>query len=202
MVGASSRSTFAVLIVHMLVLMFAQVNVIFTSAAEVKTNDELDSYFFACSGGNLDKFIEMVDDDPTLVHRTTKDGEHCLHLCALEGNAEMAKILLEKGADPNIRSAWDQGLRMHPLSWSTFYGRYEIIDLLLKHGANVNADFDLSRKEGDKPAAVGTVLDVVEQILLNSDPDDEDKKRFVETRNILVKAGALRYASLEQEQEL
>jgi len=69
--------------------------------------------------------------------------------------------------------------------------------LLLKYGANVNADFDLDGK-GQR----GTVLDVAEQILLGSADDvdsREDKERFVKTRNILVKNGAVRYASLEPE---
>jgi hypothetical protein len=45
-------------------------------------------------------------------------------------------------------------------------------------------------------------LDVAEQILLGSADDDdsrEDKERFVKTRNVLVKNGAVRYASLEPE---
>ena len=65
--------------------------------------------------------------------------------------------------------------------------------MLLKYGANVNADFDLDAK-GQK----GTVLDAAEQILLGAD-DREDRERFVKTRNVLVKNGAVRYASLEPE---
>ena len=56
---------------------------------------------------------------------------------------------------------------MHPLSWSTFYGQFEIIELLLKHGADVGADFDPGGGE------TATVLDVVEKILLGS----EDTRR-------------------------
>jgi len=84
---------------------------------------------------------------------------------------------------------------MHPLSWNTFYGRADIIELLLKHGADVNADFDMGG--GDEAEKV-TVLDVVEQILINSQ-EGEDKERFIKARNVLVKNGAMRYASLEPE---
>ncbi|KAL7551387.1 hypothetical protein ACHAWF_018151 [Thalassiosira exigua] len=167
------------------------------SASDAKQDEENSEYFFACSGGDLAAVTEKMDADPSLVHKTTKDGEHCLHLVAISGNSEIAKLLLDKGADPDIRSKWEKGLRMHPLSWSTFYGRYEIIELLLKHGADVNADFDFGGKENGEPAK-GTVLDVVEQILLGSE-DTENKERFIKTRNILVKNGALRYTSIEPE---
>mmetsp|Transcript_8684 Transcript_8684/g.15107 ORF Transcript_8684/g.15107 Transcript_8684/m.15107 type:complete len:196 (-) Transcript_8684:656-1243(-) len=158
---------------------------------------ENSEYFFACSGGELATVEYHLESDPSLVHKTTKDGEHCLHLSALSGNAEIVKLLLEKGADPDIRSTWEQGLRMHPLSWSTFYGRHEVIELLLEYGADVNADFDLGKKENGV-AQKATVLDVVEQILIGTE-NDEEKERFIRTRNVLVKNGAKRYASLEPE---
>ncbi|KAL7523736.1 hypothetical protein ACHAXR_000308 [Thalassiosira sp. AJA248-18] len=164
------------------------------SVAISATNPEQENseYFFACSGGELATTKTLLEKDPSLVHATTQDGEHCLHLSAIGGNAEIVRLLLDKGADPDIRSKWGKGMRMHPLSWNTFYGRYEIIELLLKHGADVNADFDISKTEK------GTVLDVVEQILLG-EQDAEEKARFIKTRNILVKNGAIRFASLEPE---
>mmetsp|Transcript_55877 Transcript_55877/g.118832 ORF Transcript_55877/g.118832 Transcript_55877/m.118832 type:complete len:198 (-) Transcript_55877:456-1049(-) len=183
---ASFCTKFALSLLRIMVL----VSVAFAVTLPDEANSE---YFFACSGGEIDKIKTLVEVDPSLVHATTRDGEHCLHLSALSGNVEVAKLLLEKGADPDIRSEWESGLRMHPLSWNTFYGRSEIIELLLKHGADVNADFD-SAQGGNKL----TVLDVVEQILMSSENDD-DKKRFIETRNILVKNGAMRFASLEPE---
>lgn len=161
--------------------------------------EENSEYFFACSGGEFSTVKTLLEKDPSLVHTTTKDGEHCLHLSALSGNAEIVALLLDHKADPDVRSNWEKGLRMHPLSWSTFYGRHEIIELLLKHGADVNADFDLGKDENGDPEK-GTVLDVIEQILLGMDTEDqEEKERFAKTRNILVKHGAMRYASLEPE---
>ncbi|KAL3771549.1 hypothetical protein ACHAWU_003724 [Discostella pseudostelligera] len=159
--------------------------------------EENSDYFFACSGADFSMFKTLVEKDPSLVHKTTTSGEHCLHLCALEGATDIAQFLLDAGADPNIRSTWAQGLRMHPLSWSTFYGRHEIIELLLKHGADVNADFDLGKQDAGG-AKKGTVLDVIEQILIGI-KDEGEKDRFLKTRNVLVKYGAARYAPVEQE---
>ena len=163
------------------------------AAGSSDAEEENSKYFFACSGGEFATAKMLLEKDPSLAHATTKNGEHCLHLVALSGSAEIAKLVLDAGADPDVRSTWDSGLRMHPLSWNTFYGRHDVIELLLKYGANVNADFDLDAK-GQK----GTVLDAAEQILLGAD-DREDRERFVKTRNVLVKNGAVRYASLEPE---
>jgi len=87
---------------------------------------------------------------------------------------------------------------MHPLSWSTYYGRYELITLLLESGADVNADFDIGKTESGA-AEAATVLDVVEQILMTLDDEGDEKERFLQTRNVLVKAGAKRHASIEPE---
>ena len=84
---------------------------------------------------------------------------------------------------------------MHPLSWNTYYGRYKIIELLLKYGADVNADFDLGIAGGET-GVEATVLDVVEKILLGMEEDDDSKERFAHTRNILVKNGAKRFVSI------
>ena len=46
---------------------------------------------------------------------------------------------------------------MHPLSWNTFYGRHDIIELLLQYGADIEADFDLGGSAGELTKV--TVLD-------------------------------------------
>ncbi|KAL9183125.1 hypothetical protein ACHAXT_004912 [Thalassiosira profunda] len=107
-----------------------------------------------------------------------------------------SQVAVGKGSQPDIRSTWEQGLRMHPLSWNAFYGRYDNIELLLKHGADVNADFDIGKAESGE-AKPGTALEAVEQILLSLD-DEEEKDRFMQTRNVLVKNGAMRYAGPEE----
>ena len=185
----------------MMVMMIIGANAAAAVEDETDTTNDNSEFFHTCSGGDYDKFKSFLDADPTLVHATTKDGEHCLHLCAISGNADIVKTLLERGADPNIRSTFKDGLRMHPLSWHTFYGRYDIIELLLEHGADIEADFDLGGSVKDEQTGEltkVTVLDVVEKILI-SEVDDEQRMRFAMTRNVLMKYGALRYAHIEPE---
>ena len=192
-----ATTTLYAYIVLMTILGGANVGVSATDAEEYDNSE----FFHTCSGGDYDKFKSFLDADPTLVHATTPDGEHCLHLCAISGNVDIVKTLLEKGADPNIRSTFKDGLRMHPLSWSTFYGRYDIIELLLQHGADIEADFDLGgsvKDESTGELTKVTVLDVVEKILM-SQVDDEQRMRFAKTRNVLMKYDAVRYAHVNPE---
>ena len=184
------------IIIIILLLLLVSVVLGDTSSSPDGENSE---YFFACSGGEFETVKALIEKDPTLANKITSDGEHCLHLCALSGNADIVKLLLDVGADPDIRSNWEQGLRMHPLAWSTFYGRHDIIELLLEAGADVNADFDLGTSDESGNVQKATVLDVVEQILLNGLDGSEDKERFIKTRNVLVKNGAMRYVSIEPE---
>lgn len=129
------------------------------------------------------------------------DGEHCLHLAVPGGNVEIVKMLLEKGADPDVRATHADALRMHPLSWATYYGRPEILELLLENGADPNADFDLGgtkfEKDEDK---IVTALDVAEKLILDTSADDERKAEFVEARNVLVKNGAMRWSSVKDDE--
>ena len=117
----------------------------------------------------------------------------------LSGNAEIVKLLLEQGADPDIRATHSDGLRMHPVSWATYYGRPEILALLLENGADPNADFDLGGKFESDDEKIVTALDVVEKIILDMSADDERKGEFVEARNVLVKNGAMRWSSVKDD---
>lgn len=193
MITAADLLTIAIL------LLAAITNGIVAASDENPSNSEEENtnYFLACSSEDIPLALStataLLLEDESLVHSTTRDGEHCLHLSALSGNVELVKLLLEKGADPNIRSTYESGLRMHPLSWSVYYGRADIIELLLKHGADVNADFDVKR--GPETVEPLTALDVVEEILMQMDDDGDNKNRFIDTRNILVKYGGKRYVS-------
>lgn len=60
------------------------------------------------------------------------------------GHCEIAKLLIEKGADINKPSKSDGKA---PLHWAVFYGRDDIVDLLVKQGAGIN----IKDKKGKTP---------------------------------------------------
>lgn len=64
-------------------------------------------------------------------------GASALHLAVLKDNGEIVKLLLENGADIEIK-AKDE-FKSPPLTWAAFWGLYETVKLLLEEGADVNA---------------------------------------------------------------
>lgn len=54
-----------------------------------------------------------------------------LHVCMEHGRRECAQILLEAGADPNIR---DETHDATALGWAQFFGRHELAELVRQHG--------------------------------------------------------------------
>mmetsp|Transcript_19572 Transcript_19572/g.26871 ORF Transcript_19572/g.26871 Transcript_19572/m.26871 type:complete len:224 (-) Transcript_19572:153-824(-) len=164
--------------------------------AELKLSEELEKKFFgACSGGNAEVIAKEIEKNPEIANAHTTDGESCLHLVSISGSVEVAKILLEAGADPNYRTTWEKGLRMHPLSWNVYGGHYEIVRLLLDGGARVNDDFDLSPTSDEKV----TVMDISGQLLQNMkiDPNDADD-RFALTHRLLLKKGGKKFVDLQR----
>ena len=107
------------------------------------------------------------------VNARTDNGESCLHLTGIYGHSQVTWLLLQKGADPHIRSTNEAGLRMHPLSWNVYGGHVENIELLLKYGADVNLDFD---GMNGNPVVAVTALDVKLQLQQNKKGDDRFTK--------------------------
>lgn len=139
-------------------------------------------FFFACSGGKLADVKSYLMEHPSWVNARTDNGEACLHLTGIHGHSDVTEYLLVNGADPNIRSTYEQGLRMHPLSWNIYGGHLANVNLLLQHGADPNLDFDGM----GVPTEAVTSLDVVLQLIQNEDGDS----RFVQLEKVLRESGA------------
>lgn len=150
-------------------------------------------FFFACSGGKVDEVKAFLKEHPDWSNACTPEGESCLHLAAIPGSAEVTKLLLESGADPNARTTFDGGLRMHPLSWNVYGGHFENVKLLLENGAEVNADVD----SGD-----GSIITVLDANLKFLDPSGEPTPYTVRSEKIqklLLKHGAKTFADLQKD---
>ena len=81
-------------------------------------------------------------------------GETALHICAKKGDLDGAKKLLDQGINPNVTDFAGNISIAHmkseeltdnlilgwtPLHEATNHGHYHLAQLLVKHGANVNA---------------------------------------------------------------
>jgi len=63
------------------------------------------------------------------------DGWGALHFCAWLNHTEMAQFLISKGANVDLQNMWEQA----PLHVATCRGKTDMVELLLKAGADVNS---------------------------------------------------------------
>lgn len=103
----------------------------------------------AASIGDLERVKELLDQDPSLANRVSEYVTYYigsgapLKNAAARGHIEIVKLLLERGADPNLP---EEGIAPHghALYSAAANGHYEIAKLLLEHGAYPNPEVESS----------------------------------------------------------
>ncbi|CAB9523003.1 Ankyrin repeat [Seminavis robusta] len=162
-----------------------------TAAAEDVPEQD---FFLSCSMGKMDELNTYLEAHPDWVHARTADGEYCLHLAGIYGKSAVTTMLLKLGADPNVRTSYDKGLRMHPLSWNVYGNHLENARLLLAAGADPNMDFDFEHGGEKRKVTVMDLLYVLNENNKHGDYDD--------LRDLLLKYGAKTLKELERGDEL
>src|SRR5437868_15050908 len=59
----------------------------------------------AAKSGNAARVAELLAEDPSLLHARDTDGSTPLHCAAWKGHAEVARVLLEHGADLSLENS-------------------------------------------------------------------------------------------------
>ena len=88
--------------------------------------------------GNAARVRELLDRDPTLVSRLAEDGSGPpLVQAAGRGHLELVQLLLDRGADPNLR---EEGVAPYgrALYAAVYHKHFDVAKLLLAAGANPN----------------------------------------------------------------
>ena len=90
----------------------------------------------AASIGDLDTVKSHIDNKPGLVNSYAPDGFTPLGLSCFFGHITVAKYLIEKGA--NTSQSSNNPLKVAPIRSACTISNYEIAELLVLNGADVN----------------------------------------------------------------
>ncbi len=99
--------------------------------------------------GELNRVRELLDQDPSLANRNSDYNSYYLGCgsplknAAAKGHFEIVKLLLERGADPNLP---EEGIapQGHALYSAVYNGHFEIAKFLLEKGAYPNVEVESS----------------------------------------------------------
>jgi uncharacterized protein len=93
--------------------------------------------FEAASIGDGNTLLHLIEKDPDQTNAYSVDGFTPLGLASFFGHTELVKILIDNGAKPNI--AANNQFKVTPLHSACSISNYDIAEILIKNGADVNA---------------------------------------------------------------
>lgn len=110
--------------------------------------------------------LDLLLEAGARVDVPSRDGRAALHFAAFLGHFDVAKRLVDAGANVNQPAALTNGagLGHTPLLIASFQGHYKIVQMLLKHDANI----EIGARDGATPliaAASGGHMKIVKALL-------------------------------------
>lgn len=95
------------------------------------------SFAEACALGDLDRVGSLLKDDPSLLQSRTTDGYPAFALAIFFGQPDVARHLIEQGADVNAQAQNAQGV--FPVHAAAAANDTRTMKMLLDRGADPNA---------------------------------------------------------------
>jgi ankyrin repeat protein len=104
-----------------------------------------DAIHDACRKGDTEAAMKLVNANPAAAKaREASTGYTPLHIAAIEGNAQLAQFLINKGVEINATADAISWKRVTPLHVAINNKREAVALLLLARGADVNASEDVA----------------------------------------------------------
>lgn len=94
--------------------------------------DETTDFLEAAARGDAATVSALVDAHPHLVHAAGDHGKTALHWAAESDRIDVARILVDTGADVEARTSWGAS----PLDWAATMGSAGVAEFLLSRGAS------------------------------------------------------------------
>jgi ankyrin repeat protein len=132
-------------------------------ARELLPGDEELTAYEAAAFGRVDRLRELLDEDPARLGELS-DGFSPLHGAVFGGSSDTVRLLLDRGADPNLRSEGTIA-QVPPLGTAAFVRRPDLAELLIDGGADVNGQAEGgftaldSAVQNDDEAMIRVLLD-------------------------------------------
>lgn len=95
------------------------------------------AFFAACRAGDVAALDALLDKEPALANARDEHGFTPLHAALADAGA--VRLLLERGADPNVRDRGDHAL---PLHFAAGSAPFETVQALLDAGSDVHGPGD------------------------------------------------------------
>src|SRR5262249_42316215 len=98
--------------------------------------------FTAAAIGDTVRVADMLNDDPNLINSRTQEGDVLgggntpLRVAAVLGRTQVARMLIDRGADVQARGGIAFATPLHAAAW---YGHPEVAQILLERGAQLEA---------------------------------------------------------------
>ncbi|XP_058034075.1 kinase D-interacting substrate of 220 kDa isoform X2 [Ahaetulla prasina] len=150
----------------------------------LEDSDNWTALISASKEGHIAIVSELLACNVNIEHRDM-GGWTALMWACYKGSTEVAELLLERGANPNITGIQ---YSVYPIIWAAGRGHSRIVQLLLQHGAKVNC----SDKYGTTPliwAARKGHLDCVKYLLQMGADVDQEGANSMTALIVAVKGG-------------
>lgn len=111
---------------------------------ERRNANDIARFVDACGTGDVDAVRAMLSGDRNLARAVHPNRPHggwtALHEAAKRGRADVVRVLLAHGADPNAREAGDN---TYPVHWAAAAGDLDVVRALLDAGGDVHGAGDV-----------------------------------------------------------